>query len=81
MATPKKPSSKQPIPPNKKAKNMVTSNIPSLITPKGKSEKRPSRTEPTMSWVNTFYERRMTTPQTLKSNIAKYHAARTKKKK
>ena len=81
MATPKKPSSKQPIPPNKKAKNMVTSNIPSLITPKGKPEKRPSRTEPTMSFVSAFGTRRQVTPQTLKSNIAKYDTARTKKKK
>lgn len=60
---------------------MVTSNIPSLITPKDKPEKRPSRTEPTMSFVSAFGNRRQVTPQTLKSNIAKYDASRTKKKK
>jgi hypothetical protein len=81
MATPKKPSSKQPIPPNKKAKNMVTSNIPSLITPKGKPEKRPSRTEPTRSFVSAFGSRRMMTPQSIKSNVDRYDSARTKKKK
>jgi hypothetical protein len=81
MATPKKPASKQPIPPNKKAKNMVTSNIPSLITPKGKPEKRPSRTEPTTSFVSAFGSRRMMTPQSIKSFNAKYYGPQTKKKK
>lgn len=80
MAT-KKPTSKQPISPNKKAKNRVTSNIPSLIPAKGRPEKRASRTAPTRSFVSAFGDRRMMTPQSIKSNVDRYDAARTKKKK
>lgn len=76
----KKPSSKQPVGSSSK-KNQVTSNIPSLIPPKGDPEKRPSRTEPTVSWKNAFYERRMTTPQSIKSFNEKHFGKTTKKKK
>lgn len=79
MATKKKPSSKQPVSSSSK-KNQVTSNIPSLIPPKGISEKRPSRTEPTVSWKNAFYERRMTTPA-LKAKGKTYFKESPKKKK
>lgn len=80
MAAAKKPAAKQPIPPNKKAKNMVTSNIPSLIPPKSKPEKT-RRTEPTRSYESAMGNRRMQTPQAIKSFSDKHFGPSTKKKK
>jgi hypothetical protein len=81
MATPKKTPAKKPPVPSASKKNKVTSNIPSLIPPKGKPEKRPSRTEPVRSFMSQFGSRRVMPTRELKEFNDRYFPSPTKKKK